>query len=73
MVEQSPSLTSLVTTFSDRIVAKRTRGRMQALSKDSKSMDGLNVHFGLIDELHAHPTSAVWDVLSQHVAQESSR
>lgn len=63
MVEQSPSLTSLVTTFSDRIVAKRTRGRMQALSKDSKSMDGLNVHFGLIDELHAHPTSAVWDVV----------
>lgn len=63
MIEQSPKLTSLVKTYSDRIVAKSTRGRMQALSKDSKSMDGLNVHYGLIDELHAHPTSAVWDVI----------
>ena len=63
MVDQSPSLMSLVRIYNNKMIAVNTRGRMQALSKDSKSMDGLNVHFGLIDELHAHPTSAVWDVI----------
>ena len=63
MLEQSPKLSSLVRPYADRVVCPRNRGRLQALSKDSKSMDGLNVHYGLIDELHAHPTSAVWDVI----------
>lgn len=63
MIAQSPKLSKLVRNYADRIVAIKSRGRMQALSKDSKSMDGLNVHFGLIDELHAHPNSAVWDVI----------
>lgn len=63
MIAQSPKLSKMVKPYADRLVAKASRGRMQALSKDSKSMDGLNVHFGLIDELHAHPNSAVWDVI----------
>ena len=63
MLEQSPKLSSLVRPYADRVVCPRNRGRLQALSKDSKSMDGLNVHYGLIDELHAHPNSAVWDVI----------
>ncbi|MDO6804211.1 terminase large subunit, partial [Wenyingzhuangia sp. 1_MG-2023] len=61
MLEQSPSLFRLVRRYSNRVLAPKSRGRLQALSKDHKSMDGLNVHYGLIDELHAHPTSAVWD------------
>lgn len=63
MLEQSPKLSSMVRPYADRVACPRNRGRLQALSKDSKSMDGLNVHYGLIDELHAHPTSAVWDVV----------
>jgi phage terminase large subunit-like protein len=63
MIDQSPKLSRLVKTYNDRIVAKKTRGRLQPLSKDSKSMDGLNVHFGLIDELHAHRDSSTWDVI----------
>lgn len=63
MIAQSPKLSRLVKTYNDRIVAKKTRGRLQPLSKDSKSMDGLNVHFGLIDELHAHRDSSTWDVI----------
>ena len=63
MIDQSPKLTSLVKTYADRITCPANRGRLQALSKDSKSMDGLNVHMGMIDELHAHTNSAVWDVV----------
>lgn len=33
------------------------------LSADYDSMDGLNVHAALVDEIHAHKDSGVWDVL----------
>jgi phage terminase large subunit-like protein len=33
------------------------------LSRDSSSLDGLNVHFALIDELHAHKSRDLYDVI----------
>jgi phage terminase large subunit-like protein len=33
------------------------------LSSDEDGLDGLNIHFVSVDELHAHKTRAVWDVL----------
>lgn len=33
------------------------------LSADGKTLDGLNVHYGLIDEYHAHPTREVVNVI----------
>ena len=33
------------------------------LGADADTMDGLNIHGALIDELHAHRTSAVVDVI----------
>lgn len=63
MVEQSPALLQRVNVFTGKMQCPRNRGRLQPLSADFKSMDGLNVHFGLVDELHAHPNSKVWDVI----------
>ena len=34
-----------------------------AQSAEDNSLDGLNVHCGIIDELHAHKTRGVWDVI----------
>jgi len=45
------------------IVMLPSASRFQALSADSHSLDGLNVHCAVIDELHAHQTRAVYDVL----------
>jgi phage terminase large subunit-like protein len=36
----------------------------KALSADAGSLDGLNIHGAVVDELHAHKTRAVFDVLS---------
>ena len=36
---------------------------MEPVGRDSDTLDGLNVHGGLVDELHAHPTGDMWDVL----------
>ena len=33
------------------------------LSREAKNQDGKNIHIAVVDELHAHPTRAVWDVL----------
>lgn len=36
---------------------------VRLLGKDSKSEDGVNVHFGLVDEYHAHKDSSMLEVL----------
>lgn len=35
----------------------------RSLASDSQSLDGLNIHCAITDELHAHRTREVWDVL----------
>lgn len=40
-----------------------TASRFSPLSADAHSLDGLNVSFALIDELHAHKTPDVYNVL----------
>lgn len=37
------------------------------LGRDSKSLDGLNVHGALLDEVHAHPSSEIYDVIKSGV------
>src|SRR5262245_11376663 len=45
------------------IVQQQTASRFEAISAEYSNLDGLNVHGGLIDELHAHPNRRLWDVL----------
>ena len=40
-----------------------TRSKFEPLGQDSDSMDGLNIHGVIIDELHAHKQRGMWDVL----------
>jgi len=61
MIEQSPELRRICDPQQHKIVYKRSK--FVPLSKDSSRMDGFNVHAGLVDELHAHPDSGIWDVL----------
>jgi len=41
----------------------QTASKFEALSAEGNSLDGLNVHCGIIDELHAHKTRIVFDVI----------
>lgn len=57
--------------FGVRVGAKTTRivevpataSKFMPLSADAHSLDGLNISFAAVDELHAHKTRAVWDVI----------
>lgn len=40
-----------------------TGSKFEALSAEGSTLDGLNIHYGCIDELHAHKTRTVYDVV----------
>ena len=45
------------------ITVLETGSKFMALSAEGSTLDGLNVHMGAIDELHAHKTRSVFDVI----------
>jgi phage terminase large subunit-like protein len=47
------------------IVVESEGGTFQPLSRDADSLEGLNPHGSVIDELHAHRTREVFDVLDE--------
>lgn len=63
MVKQSMPLRRRLDVQHHKINSTRNFGRFEPLSSDANSMDGLNPHMALVDELHAHKTPEVWDVL----------
>jgi phage terminase large subunit-like protein len=48
---------------SKSLAVPKTAGKFAPLSADANTLDGLNVSCAIVDELHAHKTPAVWQVL----------
>lgn len=46
-------------------------GKYIPLSAEGSTLDGLNIHFSSIDELHAHKTRAVYDVIETATGSRS--
>lgn len=65
MVKKSQGLRNMITEFksSNTLVIQATASRFQPLGADEDSLDGLNVHGAIIDELHAHASRKTYDVL----------
>ncbi len=65
MVRQTPALASRLTVSDSRsnMSWAELNAKFEPLSRDAKSLDGLNPHGALIDELHAHPNREMVDVL----------
>ena len=63
MVTSSPALKRRVEVLINNLNVATSASRFMPLSSDASTMDGLNVHGALIDELHAHRTRQVVDVL----------
>lgn len=64
MVRKSPALSEHIAVHKDKLFLKwDTASKYEPVGRDADTMDGLNIQFGLVDELHAHRTSEVWDVL----------
>jgi phage terminase large subunit-like protein len=63
MVTSSPALKRRVEVLINNLNVATSASRFMPLSSDASTMDGLNVHGAIIDELHAHRTRHVVDVL----------
>jgi phage terminase large subunit-like protein len=63
MVRLSRPLQRHIQVFKDNLSMVRTNSKYQPLGADADTMDGLNVHGAIIDELHAHKNRNLWDVL----------
>lgn len=63
MVRQSKELSKHITSQRDNLFIAGTSCKYVPLGADAKTEDGLNPHGALIDELHAHPTRELYDVI----------
>ena len=45
------------------ITQEKTNSTFQALSAEGHTLDGLNIHMAIVDELHAHKSPVVYEVL----------
>jgi len=65
MVNKSPGMQRRfgVRNYAHSISDETNGSFFQYLSSDSKGLDGLNISGAIVDELHAHKTREVWDVI----------
>lgn len=65
MVRRSKALTSRINVLPGKcnMSVEETASKFEPLGADEDTLDGLNIHCAIIDELHAHRTRGVWDVL----------
>lgn len=63
MVKKSPVLTKRIRTLVAEMISDFNDGSFKPLSSDSNTLDGLNIHASLIDELHAISDKNLYDVI----------
>jgi phage terminase large subunit-like protein len=56
---------------SHNINVLQTASKFEALSAEGSTLDGLNTHCAIIDELHAHKTRAVYDVVETSIGKRA--
>lgn len=64
MVKATPAIKRRITSFVGNLHIESTAQKFQPLGADADNMDGLNIHCAIIDELHAHKTRHMLDVLT---------
>lgn len=63
MVKASPGLSSRIGAVRNNLHVPGTASKFEPLGADEDTMDGLNPHAVIIDELHAHKGRGLYDVL----------
>ena len=65
MARKSPELMGAlgVQINANNIIIPKSASRLEALSSEGNTLDGLSIHYACVDELHAHRTRELWDVI----------
>lgn len=65
IVDQDADLRALIKSTREGLSFSMTRSLMKPLPNESKSLDGLNIHFAALDEIHEQKDRNMYDVLRQ--------
>lgn len=68
MVSQSPLLSKHIKKRKSDLYFPKTFSYFEPLASDSNTLDGLNVHCGIIDELHSIKDRNIYDVTKQSMS-----
>jgi phage terminase large subunit-like protein len=60
-----------ITYHAHNMSIERTWSKCEPLSSETKSLDGLDTHFASLDELHAHPSPDVHDLVVDSIGARS--
>jgi phage terminase large subunit-like protein len=63
MVKRSRELRRFIEVLKTNLACEILASKFEPLGADSDTLDGLNPHGNIVDELHAHKNRGVWDVL----------
>jgi len=63
MVKSSPHLRRVIRVVKDNLHIVDTASKFEPVGRDADSLDGLNIHGAIVDEVHAHKTREMWDIL----------
>ena len=63
MVKASPDLIDVIQVFKNSLTRIDKAQKYEPLGADEDTLDGLNVHAAIVDELHAHKTRGVYDLM----------
>ncbi len=64
MVKKSPQLLQHLKVHRSAILHDASGSKFEPLSSDAGSLEGRNPSFSVVDELHVHKSSEIWDVLN---------
>lgn len=74
MAEHNPALRERfgLQVLANALYVPSTNSTFQAKSAEGSTLDGLNTHLAIVDELHAHKTRAVYDVVETSLGKRRS-
>lgn len=74
MAENNPALRERfgLQVLANALYVPSTNSTFQAKSAEGSTLDGLNTHLAVVDELHAHKTRAVYDVVETSLGKRRS-
>lgn len=74
MSEHNPALRERfgLQVLANALYVPSTNNTFQAKSAEGSTLDGLNTHLAVVDELHAHKTRAVYDVVETSLGKRRS-
>ena len=74
MAEHNPALRERfgLQVLANALYVSSTNSTFQAKSAEGATLDGLNTHLAVVDELHAHKTRAVYDVVETSLGKRRS-